>query len=127
MFEQKLTERVTHNKKEREKRHHLLHALKVAKKSYKVYDECEQTMKCPINKYGKKQCRLDLTKCDLNEAMQFNHKFFKVKRGNSSYYWKKRENYCKRLVNMANLKPSLKAFLNAKYKAAKKFASQRNI
>ena len=54
MFEQKLTERVTHNKKERETQHHLLHALKVAKKSYKVYDECERTMKCPINKYGKK-------------------------------------------------------------------------
>ena len=34
--------------KERETQHHLIHALKVAAKGTKVYDECEETFTCAV-------------------------------------------------------------------------------
>eukprot|EP00943_MAST-04B_sp_MAST-4B-sp1_P007327 g7327.t1 len=96
-IQQKLSHVHIKTTKERETQHDLIHALKVASKSTKVYDDCEQTFTCavkpkftdqreyiincvhvvPANKNrGKrinskttcaKDCRLDMKKCAFKE------------------------------------------------------------
>jgi hypothetical protein len=46
--EQKLSHVHIKTTKERETQHHLIHALKVAAKGTKVYDDCEQTFTCAV-------------------------------------------------------------------------------
>ena len=47
-IEQKLSHVHIKTTKERETQHHLIHALKVAAKGTKVYDDCEQTLTCAV-------------------------------------------------------------------------------
>ena len=47
-IEQKLSHVHIKTTKERETQHHLIHALKVAAKGTKVYDDCEQTFTCAV-------------------------------------------------------------------------------
>ena len=47
-IEQKLSHVHIKTKNERETQHHLIHALKVAAKGTKVYDDCEQTFTCDV-------------------------------------------------------------------------------
>ena len=130
-IEQKLSHVHIKTTKERETQHHLIHALKVAAKGTKVYDDCEQTFTCTVKpKYtdssehrrycyggknpGKrinskttcaKDCRLDMKQCafkEMTKKMRFHKRLFS--RGRFTYYITKTKHLCKRLMNIADTK-----------------------
>jgi hypothetical protein len=131
-IEQKLSHVHIKTTKERETQHHLIHALKVAAKGTKVYDDCEQTFTCAVKPeytdlseyyrscYGgknagkrissktvcPKDCRLDMKKCAF-KAMTIKMHFYKrlFRRGRFIKYYKTGEKHlCKRLMNIADTK-----------------------
>jgi hypothetical protein len=112
-MESRIAHRKIRNEEEREKQHVLMHSLKVAAKSFNMYDRCYEAVECETwpegDKYRwtrmAKNCRISMSKCPLRVIER---KPIEKKNG----FHKNHGEYCKRLSNMDSLIDNIGRFLD---------------